>query len=315
MKRLLLIIGFFVLSLSFLSVSALAQTSTSSAFNGEVPMESLVATDAASASEAARLASESAAVAEKIQEKKDSDLTETGGKQKDKLAAFLDENPPEPLAWNNFIQHAIRYAVNEGVPVNTLVLVLLFPMVASLIAASRHMIGLRGFGVYSPAVLSVALVSTGITEGILIFLAIVGTAVLAKRIIWRLKLSYLPRTAMLLWMISLGILGVLFIAPSINVVTLMTVNIFPILILVLLAENFLDAQSRTKQAEAIALTVETIGLAALSALLLKWELVQKVALLEPELLILSTALLNIVIGKFTGLRISERFRFRSIIEE
>jgi hypothetical protein len=315
MKRLLLIIGFFVLSLSFLSVRALAQTSTSSAFNGEVPMESLVATDAASASEAARLASESAAVAVKIQEKKDSDLTETGGKQKDKLAAFLDENPPEPLAWNNFIQHGIRYAVNEGVPVNTLVLVLLFPMVASLIAASRHMIGLRGFGVYSPAVLSVALVSTGITEGILIFLAIVGTAVLAKRIIWRLKLSYLPRTAMLLWMISLGILGVLFIAPSINVVTLMTVNIFPILILVLLAENFLDAQSRTKQAEAIALTVETIGLAALSALLLKWELVQKVALLEPELLILSTALLNIVIGKFTGLRISERFRFRSIIEE
>lgn len=315
MKRLGLIIAFFIISLSFFSVRAVAQTSTSSAFNGEVPMESLVATDAASASEAARLASESAAVAEKIQEKKDSDLTETGGKQKDKLAAFLDDNPPEPLAWNNFIQHAIRYAVNEGVPVNTLVLVLLFPMVASLIAASRHMIGLRGFGVYSPAVLSVALVSTGITEGILIFLAIVGTAVLAKRIIWRLKLSYLPRTAMLLWMISLGILGILFIAPSINVVTLMTVNIFPILILVLLAENFLDAQARTKQAEAIALTVETIGLAALSALLLKWEIVQKVALLEPELLIVSTALLNIIIGKFTGLRISERFRFRSIIEE
>lgn len=292
-----------------------AQIVSPSPVTGEVILESETATDAASASEAARLASESAEVAEKIQEKKDSDLTETGGKQKSKLRAFLDDNPPDPLTWNNFVQHAIRYAADREVPVNTIVLVLLFPTVASLIAASRHMIGLRGFGVYSPAVLSVALVSTGITEGIIIFLAIVGTAVIAKRIIVRFKLSYLPRTAMLLWMVSLAILTMLIISPSINVVTLMTVNIFPILILVLLAENFLDAQSRTKQAEAIALTVETIGLAAVAAILLQWEPIQQIALLEPELLILGTASLNIIIGKFTGLRISERFRFRSIIEE
>lgn len=303
--------AFSILLLS--STSILAQTEAD-VITGEVILES-EATESADATLSGELASPSAQVVQKIQEKKDSDLTETGGKQKSKLEQFLDDNPPEPLTWNNFIQHAIRYAVTQGVPVNTIVLVLLFPFVASLIAGSRHIIGLRGFGVYIPAVLSVALISTGIIEGIIIFLTIVITASIAKRLVNPLKLSYLPRTALLLWMISLGILITLFLSPSINMVTLMTVNIFPILILVLLAENFLDAQSRTKQQEAIALTVETIALAVVGGLILKWDIMQQLALLEPELLILGIASLNVIIGKFVGLRLSERLRFRSIMEE
>ena len=213
------------------------------------------------------------------------------------------------------MQHAIRYAVSEGVHANTIVLVLLFPLISALIAASRHIIGLRGFGIYVPAVLSVAFVSTGIFEGIAMFVGIVVTAVVAKKAIAKLKLSYLPRTGLLLWTISLGIFATLTLAPLLNIASILSVNIFPILILVLLAENFLDAQARTKQSEAIALTVETIGLAFISGLILKWEPLQRLVLLEPELMFVGTAALNIIIGKFVGLRLSERLRFRSIIEE
>ena len=110
------------------------------------------------------LASPSAQVEQKIQEKKERDITEPNPVQKSKLAAFLDQNPPGNLSWNNFLQHGIRYAVSQGVQPNVLVLVLLFPLIASLIAASRHVMGLRGFGIYIPAVLSVALVSTGICK-------------------------------------------------------------------------------------------------------------------------------------------------------
>lgn len=278
--------------------------------------------DAAAASTAAAIASESAveatpsaAVEQKIQEKKDKDITDTTGQQKNKLEALLDENPPGPLSWNNFIQYGIRYAVRNGVSVNTIVLVLLFPMIASLIAGSRHVIGLRGFGIYIPAVLSVALVSTGIPAGMIIFIAIVSAALFANKFIKQVKISYLPRTALLLWTISLGLLGMFILAPLVNLVTVLSVNIFPILILVLLSENFLDAQARSKQTEAIAITVETIVLAAICGLILKWEPMQRVALLDPEILLFTTAVANILIGKFTGLRLTERLRFRNIIEE
>lgn len=275
----------------------------------------LTATTEATATDSSKLATPSAEIIEKIQEKKDQDITETGGKQKSILEAYLDENPPSPLNWNNFLQHAIRQAVSNGLPVNVLVLLLLFPLIASFIAASRHIIGLRGFGIYIPAVLSVALVSTGVIEGLLIFFVIAFLAIVAKKFLRIARLSYLPRTALMLWIVSIGIFVTLVLAPFVKLTTLLSVNIFPILILILLAENFLDAQAKTKQSEALALTIETIGLAVVSGFLLKWVPLQQFALSEPELLIFFSGFINILIGKFIGLRISERLRFRSLIEE
>lgn len=261
------------------------------------------------------LASPSAEVQERLQERVDRDITESTGVQKGRLATFLDETPIEPLAWNNFIQHGIRYAIGEGIPANVIVLIILFPLVASLIGASRHVIGLRGFGMYIPAVLSVALVSTGIFEGLLIFGAIVLAALGTKNILKKARLAYLPRTALLIWTISIGLLALFILVPFFNITSLIGVNIFPILILVLLAENFLDALVRTKPADAVALTAETLALAFISSLILQLDVLQKFALTEPELLIVSIAFFNILVGKFAGLRLAEFLRFRSIIEE
>ncbi len=311
---LLSVIAFFVLTASSFKI-AFAQSTQSGIITGEVELASPIATNAADASLAGTLATSSAEVTEKIQEKKDQDLTDTGGKQISELAAFLYQNPPEPLSWNNFLQHTIFRTVKEGVPANIIVLVLLFPVVASLIAASRHVIGLKGFGIYIPAVLSVAFVSTGVIPGLLMFAAISGTALVTSNLLKRNNLPYLPRTALLLWTISIGIFGLLILAPILNMTQLMTVNIFPILILVLLSENFLDAQAHSKESQALALTVETIILALVASLLLKWEFLQRIALTEPELLLFLTLLMNILIGKFSGLRVSERLRFGAIIEE
>ncbi len=290
----------------------LAQVETTTRPNGT---DSADATDSAEATAEAKQSSPSAETLERVKESKDRDITEPTVEQKSKLVRYLDDNPIENPGITNLLQQAIRNAISEGVPANVIVLVLLFPLVSSFIAASRHIIGLRGFGIYIPAVLSVALVSTGIIEGIALFLAIVIVALPAKKLLAKFKLPYLPRTAILLWFVSLAILTVQLLAPYLNMIKLMTVNIFPIMILVLLAENFLDAQARTKPADAIALTIETLGLAFLSGLLLQWETLQKLALLRPELLIIVSLVVNLLVGKFVGLRVSEYFRFRSLMEE
>lgn len=309
---LLILFSLFIVTSAILIKPVFAQNSL---LQAELEIIDDEATTAAQATDEGSLATPSAEVVEKIQKKTEEDITQPTVKQKSKLAQYLDDTPISPLSWNNFIQHSIRNAIADGVAPNIIVLVLLFPLVASLIAASRHIIGLRGFGIYIPAVLAVALVSTGITEGLAIFGAIVVVAIFSKKFLRKTKLSYLPRTAMLLWLISMGIFAVLLLSPTFGLVSLMSINIFPILILVLLSENFLDAQSRSKQSEAIALTVETLALAFASSLLLRWDIMQKFALTEPELLIFTIALMNIIIGKFTGLRIKEWFRFRSLIEE
>lgn len=167
----------------------------------------------------------------KLTEKKP-DITEPEGAVKSKLQQLLDGQSLEPLNYSNFLRHAIHRAVSQGVPPNTIVLVLLFPVVAAIIAASRHLLGLRGFGIFTPAVLSVAFVATGLLSGILIFSVILLVATLSKFILKRLKLQYLPRMALLLWFVSLGVLALMFTSTYLNLEAITKLNIFPILILV-----------------------------------------------------------------------------------
>jgi hypothetical protein len=260
-------------------------------------------------------ASPAAQVEKKIQEKQAEDITETSGEQKSKLAAFLDENPVKPLTWHNFMQHAIREAVNKGLPANIIVLLLLFPLIASLIAASRHIVGLKGFGIYIPAVLSVAFVSTEIITGVIIFVAVILAAIITRKIVRRLRFPYLPRTAMILWGVSIFILALMVLSSRLGLHELLTINIFPILIIILLTENFMDSQLFNSQQEALKITLETLFIAIICSLIISQEAVHKFVLLYPEISLLGTVIINYLIGRYTGLRLLEFARFNSVLTQ
>lgn len=277
----------------------------------ELDLEGMEATEAAEATMSAQEATRSGIV--RVVERR-SDITEPEGEVKGRLEAYLDERDPGPLGVTNFLQHAVRNAVAQGVPANTIVLVLLFPVLSAIIAGARHLIGLRGFGIFVPAVLSVAFVATGLATGILLFLVILGVASLGRKMIGKLKLQYLPRLALLLWFVALGILAALFAAPVLRLEQLMTVNIFPILILILLAEDFIEVQMGKSRREAIELTAETIILAVICSLVLSLDLVQRLAILHPEMTVFGVALFNVFMGRYVGLRLVEYLKFRGMVK-
>ncbi len=275
----------------------------------------LLATMTAEATTSGKLASASSQTQQFIQEKKDQDLTETGGKQKSRLAAVLDEHPISGLTWYNPLQFAIRRAIEQGLPANIIVVLLLFPLIASVIAASRHVIGLTGFGIYIPAVLSVAFVSTGVIMGVATFLAVLTAAMVSHKLVKRLKLPYLPRTAMLLWGVSVLILGLLILSTLLGFQALASINIFPLLITMLLSENFMGTQLLNSQKEAIRLTFETLCVAVFCSFLISLEAVQQFVLLRPELTLIGTVMINSALGRYSGLRLIEYIRFQSILEK
>lgn len=272
------------------------------------------ATDSAIASTSANLASPSAEIVEKIQQKTDEDITETSGRQKSVLAAYLDQHPIGELNWNNFIQKAIRRAIAAGLPANIIVLLLIFPIIASIVAVARHVIGMKGFGIYIPAVLSVAFASTGIVTGIIAFVAVLASAVVTRSLMRRLKLPVLPRTAMLLLGVSVAILALLVLASLYNVNFVLNISIFPLLIIILIAENFMETQMFNSQKEALSITFETLIIAVLCSLLITSEMVQKFVILRPEIVLLAVAVINLAIARYTGLRLLEYLRFRDLLE-
>ncbi|OGV91914.1 hypothetical protein A2783_02175 [Microgenomates group bacterium RIFCSPHIGHO2_01_FULL_45_11] len=254
------------------------------------------------------------AVVEKVIVVEKPDITEPTVETKGRLERYLDEQRLGPLNYTNFLRYSIRQAVSRGVPANTIVLILLFPVVAAIIAASRHLLGIRGFGIFTPAVLSVAFVATGLVSGILLFLVILLVADLGQRLLKRLKLQYLPRMALLLWFVSLGVFAVIFLTSLVNFGTITNLNIFPILIMVLIAETVIEVRIGKSPKEAADLTIETIILAVVSGLILSLDLVQKSALLNPEILVLSVAIFDIFVGKFVGLRLLEYLKYRKLLK-
>jgi len=220
------------------------------------------------------------------------------------LEKLLKEQKIRRLGMNNFFKHAIRMAVSSGVPSNTIVLLLLFPLIAALIAAARHFLGIAGFGIFTPAMVSVALLATGIIPGITIFLVTLLMATMARLFLKKFKVHYLPRMAILLWFICLGIFVVVFAFP--------TVSIFPILFMILLVENFIEVQTGRSMREAIGMTSETLLIALVCYFLLNWSFLQSFVLLNPEIAVFGVLLFNIIVGRYAGFRLLEYQRFKSI---
>jgi hypothetical protein len=243
------------------------------------------------------------------------DITQKTEESVGPLEKLLREQKLGPVWPYNFLKYAIRNAVSAGVPANTIVLLLLLTAVAALIAASRHLIGLKGFGIFMPAALSVAFVAIGPILGITIFIVMIVFSTLFRMVTRRLKLKlqYLPRMAMVLWFVVIGVLGILFLAPVIKQPDLKNISIFPVLILVLLAEDFSRVQAGKSVKTAINMTFETLILALFSFLLLTFSPLQKWALLNPELFLLLVLVFNLVVGKYVGLRFMEYWRFRKLI--
>ncbi len=202
-------------------------------------------------------------------------------------------------------------------PPNTIILLLLLPMVAAVIASARHLLGIRGFGIFLPAALSIVFVATGPVVGIALFLLIVAVSTMARMALRKLKikLQYLPKMALLLWFVSIGVLGVLFSTPIIQHPDLTNVSIFPVLVLVLLAEDFSRVQSGKSAKTAINLATETLILSLASYVLLTLKPMQEFALLNPEILLLIVIAIDYLVGKYVGLRFIELWRFRRLISD
>ncbi len=264
------------------------------------------------------LASESAAASQSSKfippQPKKSDITQPT-KPKNKLERALLARPINHPSWNNFITYIVQQSVQHGLPVNTIVLILLLPLAASLIAILRHIVGLKGLGIFTPTVLSVAFLSAGVEVGLIIFFTIVITLTLVRLTLKKLhfRIQYLPRMALIMVFISLSMIGLFYFLVRYTTLDVYTLSIFPIIIMILLAESFMEIQIGRSLREAIYFTLQTLLISLLVYLVLTSDWVQVIMITHIELTTLLIILIDIFVGKYVGLRILEYWRFRRLV--
>lgn len=207
----------------------------------------------------------------------------------------------------------IQFIAKQGVSVETIYLILALPFIATLIAAFRQLIGIRSFGIYTPLVLTFAFWAIGLKYGLVIFIVIFLTGTAVRYFLKNFRLLYMPRMAIVLTVISLAILMLLAIGGSLQKTGLAAVSILPILILITLIEKFISTQVEKGFRVAFVLSAETLVISIVGYFFISWNYFRDLVLNHPEY-IFFLFIVNIFLGKWTGLRLREYFRFRNVIK-
>lgn len=209
----------------------------------------------------------------------------------------------------------INFIVEQGVPLQTVALLLMLPIVVTLVAFFRQVIGIKAFGIYTPSIITFALLAfdpNGLKYGIAIFVSVIAVGTLSRLLMKQFRLLYLPRVAMTVSIVSLAILGVLVIGGMFQRTGLAAVSIFPLLIMITLAEKFVATQIEKGSRIALILAVETLVISVAGYFLVSWTALVAFILHYPWIILL-TFVINFSLGKWTGLRVIELLRFRKII--
>ncbi|MFH1425904.1 MAG: 7TM domain-containing protein [Candidatus Kerfeldbacteria bacterium] len=213
----------------------------------------------------------------------------------------------------NFMSYLMNYMINTGVPVNSLYLILMLPVMATVIAAARQLVGIKAFGIFAPTVIALAFLETGLQYGLIIFLTIIILGAIARILARKLRILYLPRMAIVLSVLALSILVLFFIGAYFDLPGLINISVFPILIMTVITEHFVSVQIEQGYKTAVKLTAETLILSIVGFLIADWTLFKTTMLAYPELILL-TLVINYLVGKFSGLRLMEFIRFRKVFK-
>ncbi len=198
-----------------------------------------------------------------------------------------------------------------GIPLNLIKIVIMIPVGAIVVVIFRNVFGLRTFGTFLPVLIAASAQNTGIWWGLAGFSALILLVSLVRRLTAKLQLLHSPQlavllTALILFMMALALLGDLWGIPALG-----RISLFPVAILTITSERFTLMEIEEGFRAAWGTLIRTLLVVALSYLCLTSLSLQILMLAFPELLLVVAAV-DIWLGRWMGLRVTEWLRFKSL---
>jgi len=229
------------------------------------------------------------------------------------LTALQQKRNTQNLTFLNFFPFAIQYAIQAGVPTNTIVLILLLPLLATIVVAFRYLVGLSGIGLLVPIALSITLLGTDVTAGFIMLAAIIIASLVSRFLLKSFPIMQMPKIALSMLMVAIFLLIALTISSIYGIIDVRNLSIFPILLFILLSDRIVSLFLERDFIETVQTTIITLFLAILGFLLLTWQELRFFTLIYPESILLLIPI-NIMIGRYFGLRMTEYIKFQPILK-
>ncbi len=188
---------------------------------------------------------------------------------------------------------------------------MLIPIGGLVIAFLRQVIGVKTFGTFMPVLIALSFRETGLTSGILLFTIIVALGLFIRSYFDRLQLLLVPRLAAVLTIvvILLGFMAV--ITNEMGYSIGLSIALFPIVILTMTIERMSLIWEEVGPKDAVIIGIGSLVAAVIGYFAMNMELVNHLVFAFPELLLVVLAL-NLLLGRYTGYKLTEYMRFQAL---
>lgn len=211
-------------------------------------------------------------------------------------------------------------------PQSTVIFLYTLPILATLIGIIRYVIGLRTFNLYPHLVLTYIFFQLSITNsggydvlgalkyGVFIVIFTLIATIIIKSVTNRINMHFIPKKAITIAFICLFLLISLVLAGLLYKTAFVNIDSIVLLLVLIIAEEFLSIYTKKGLETLLKVTFETLVISALMFLLITWPEFQNLILSNSWILLL-VLVINFIVGKYMGLRITEYFRFKSLLSD
>ena len=214
----------------------------------------------------------------------------------------------------NFLSHIVSYLLWKDIAHNIILLILMLPVAATVVVFFRQIIGITSFGIFTPALLAVTFLATGLSYGLLMFFVILIAGWLLRWAIQNVKLLSVPRISIVMIFVSFIMLLLLGVWVYFEKAFVYSIWAFPMLILAFVIEKYVTSHIEKGMKEAMILLFSTLFIAIISYFVMNWLWMQTLLIAYPEI-IFALVVINVLLGKWTGMRLVEYLRFKVLINK
>ena len=190
-------------------------------------------------------------------------------------------------------------------------ILILVPIGALMICILRNIVGFPTFGIFLPVLMALAFRNTGLAYGLAIFWGVVLIGYVARRWIDKLRLLLVPRLSVILTLVIICITGFALLGNKLGLREFMAVGLLPFVILTMTIERFFVVIEEAGAREGLWTAAGSAGVATITYEVLQLAPLQLTFFVYPELMLVVAAL-QVLIGRYTGYRLSEFIRFRKL---
>ncbi len=213
---------------------------------------------------------------------------------------------------NAVIPNASRLLQNLGLSLKASYIFMLLPLCAMLIAFLRNVIGITTFGTFMPMLIAAACVYTGFIPGVTGFLFVLTIAFIGHGILGKFHVLKVPRLSAIITLISIvSLIGISLLDMPVGLES-GVLALFPAVIISFTADRIHQMSVENNWQDIVKNTIGTLLTIWLCFQVFNSILLQGMFIIYPELLLLVLAVL-LYIGSWTGMRVSEVFRFKKLI--